>query len=91
MVLFTKEGMDADNLVLVVNIPPVSFIGGPTNQEITDNIQGDWDPEILAALIATVGVPVEEAFHDIGMKYIKVVIHLECGGKVSWVMLLLEV
>ena len=44
MVLFTKEGMDADNLVLVVNIPPVSSIGGPTNQEITYNIQGDWDP-----------------------------------------------
>ena len=67
------------------------FIGSYKKQGKTVNIQGSWDPERLFAVITTVGVPVEEAFHDIGMKYIKVVIHLECGGKVSWVMLLLEV
>ena len=34
-VLFTKENMDADKPIPVVNIPPVSFIGGPTSQGIT--------------------------------------------------------
>ena len=30
VLLFTKENMDADKPVLVVNIPPMGFIGGPT-------------------------------------------------------------
>ena len=29
VVLFTKENMDSDKPVPVVNIPPVRFIGGP--------------------------------------------------------------
>ena len=32
MVIFTKEGMDAYEPVLVVNIPPVRFLGGPKNK-----------------------------------------------------------
>ena len=43
--------MDADKLVMVVNIPPVVFIGGPINQERTGNMQGDLGPEILVDLI----------------------------------------
>ena len=44
VVLFTKEIMDTDNSDPVVNIPPVIFIGGLSNQLITGNIQGSWDP-----------------------------------------------
>ena len=33
----------------------------------------------------TVDVPVEESLADIGMKVINVVIHMECGGELSWV------
>ena len=32
VVIFTKESMDADKYVPVVNVPPVRFIGGPTKQ-----------------------------------------------------------
>ena len=32
VVLFTKDNMDADKLVPVVNILPVMFIDGPTSQ-----------------------------------------------------------
>ena len=40
-VLFTKDSMDTDNPVPVVNIPLVRFIGSPTNKEIKFNMQGD--------------------------------------------------
>ena len=44
LVLFTKDNMDADEPVPVVNIPPVRFIWGPTNQVIIGNIQQSYDP-----------------------------------------------
>ena len=43
----------------MVNIPPVRFIGGPTNQLRTGNIQGDWDTDISVAVIITLGVPAD--------------------------------
>ena len=46
VVIFTKENMDADKFVPVVNILPVRFIGGPTRQVRTGSIQGSWDIEI---------------------------------------------
>ena len=61
MVLFTKDNMDADKHIPVVNIPPVRFLGGPSKQVRTGNIQGAWYTYILVAVIMSVGVPVEEA------------------------------
>ena len=83
---FTKDCMDADKTVPVVNIPPVRFIGGHSKKVKTGKIQGYLELEILVAVITTVGVPVEEALEDIVMKPRNVVIYLECAGKVSWVM-----
>ena len=91
MVLFTKDIMDADKSVPVVNIPPVRFIGGPTRQVRTGSMQGYWDPEISVAVINMVGIPLEEALDDIRMKNRNVVIHMECDGEAYWVKLLGEV
>ena len=77
MVIFTKEIMDIDKPVIVVNLSPVSFIDGPTNKGIKVNIQGAWDPKKLVHVITTVGVPAEEAFLDIGMNPKRAAIHLE--------------
>ena len=44
LVLFTKDNMDKDKPVPVVNLPPVRFIGGSIKQGITDSIQGYWYP-----------------------------------------------
>ena len=85
VVLFTKENMNADKPFLVVNIPPVRFIGGPISQGIIDRIQVSWYPKIFVAVITTVGVTVEEALDDIVIKAIKVAINMECGGEASWV------
>ena len=79
-IIFTKDSMDADKPVPVVNIPPVRFIVIPTNQGITGNITGYWHPEIFVAVITTVDVPVEEAFDDIVVKSRNVAIHLERDG-----------
>ena len=38
VVIFTKDNMDVDKPVPVVNLPPVRFIGGPSKQERKDNI-----------------------------------------------------
>ena len=78
MVLFTKDNMDADKPVPVVNLPPVSFIGGPSNQVRTGYIQGVWDPDILVAVATAVGVLAEEALFYIGMNASSVLIRLEC-------------
>ena len=67
VVKFTKENMDADKLVPVVNILTVVFIGGPSNQVRTDNIHVAWGSSISVAVVTAVGVPIEEAFSDIGM------------------------
>ena len=81
LVLLKIESMYSDKSVPVANVPLVIFIGGPTNQRRTGNIQGAWDPEILVAVITMVGVPVEEALVDIVMNSRKVMIHLECERK----------
>ena len=91
MVLLTKENMDADKPVPVVNLPPVRFIDGITSQGVKLSIHGAWDPEISVAVITTVGVPVEENLADIGMKARNVVICMECDGEESWVKSLGEV
>ena len=85
MVLFTKYNIDTYKPVPVVNIPPMRFIGGLTRQGRTVSIHGAWEPEISVAVITTVGVPVEEALDDIGMKSINVVINMECDGEAYWV------
>ena len=61
MVIFTKENMDADKPIPVVNLPPVRFLSGPSKQVRTGNIQGAWYPYRLVAVIMSVIVPVEEA------------------------------
>ena len=78
VVLFTKDNMDADKPVPVVNLPPVSFIGGPSNQVRTGYIQGVWDPDISVAVVTAVGVLAEEALFYIGMNTRSVLIRLEC-------------
>ena len=77
--------MGADKTAPVVILPPVRFIGGPTRQGIKLSMQGSWDPERSVPVIAMVGIPVEEALADIGMKTRILVIHMECGGEASWV------
>ena len=83
MVLFTEDNMDADKPIPVVIIPPERFIGIPTRQGITGSIQGSWDPEISVAVITTVGITVEEALDDIGMKTRNLVIHIEGDDEAS--------
>ena len=74
VVLFTKENTYENIPVIVVNIPLVRFIAPPSKQERTENIQGAWDTDRLVAVIAAVGVPVEEALSDIGMNARRAVI-----------------
>ena len=81
VVLFTKDNTDADKPVIVVNLPPVSFIGGTSKQGRTGNIQGAWDPYRLLAVTTAMGVPVEEAISDIGMNSRRVVVYLEYYGE----------
>ena len=76
MVLFTKENMGAYKPVPVVILPPVRFIGGPTRHGITGIIQLSWDPEISVAVITTVGMPLNGALDDIGMKTRNMVINI---------------
>ena len=78
--------MDADKPDPVVNLPPVMFIGGTTNQGRTGKIKGAWDPDILLDMITNVGVPAEEDLFDIVMRSRKMVIHMECYVKAYWVM-----
>ena len=46
VVIFTKNSMELDKTILVVNLPPLSFLGCFTTQGITYNMWGSWDPEI---------------------------------------------
>ena len=78
--------MNEDKPDPVVNLPPMKFIGIPTNQGRTGNIQGACYSVISVSVITTVGVPVEGDLSHIVMKSINVVIHLEFGGKAYWVM-----
>ena len=84
LVIFTKENMDSDKPVLVVNIPPVGFIVGPSKQVITGNIQGYWDPYRSVAVVTAVGVPVQEELSYIGMNSKREVIHLEFYCDKDW-------
>ena len=68
--------MDSDKPVPVVNLPPVSFIGGTSKQGITGNIQGAWDPDRSVALVTAVCVLVEETLSEIGINSKRAVIHL---------------
>ena len=86
MVIFTKEIMEADKPVPVANIPPMRFIGGPTNYIRTGSIQISWDLEISVAEIIKVGVPLEKDLVGNGMKSRNLVIHMECDGEASWVL-----
>ena len=83
--------MGADKTVSVLIPPPVRFICGPTRHGITGSIQGSGEPEISVSVIATVGIPVEEALADTGTETRNVVIHMECDGEASWVKSLGEV
>ena len=60
----------------VVNLSPVRFTGGITNQKRTGKTKGYWEPEISAAVITTVVVPVEEAFTEIIINSRRSVIYL---------------
>ena len=42
-------------------------------------------------MMQTIGIPVEEALDDIGMKIINVVIHLDCDSEAYWVKFLEEI
>ena len=53
--------MGAENPILLVNIPPLRFVGDTTNQGRTSNMNVTWDKEIQILLAAEVGIPVEEA------------------------------
>ena len=58
--IFTKEILDSDKPILVQNIPPLNFAGGPTNQGIIDNIQEAWVPDRSVAVVPSVVISVEE-------------------------------
>ena len=75
VVLFTKDNAGADKPFTVVNLQHVRFIGGPSKQGITGNIQGACDPDKLIAVITSVGVLTKEVLLDIGMNSSKSVIH----------------
>ena len=42
VVIFTKYNMESDKPVPVLNLPPVRFLGVPSKQVRTGNIQGVW-------------------------------------------------
>ena len=84
MVIFTKENMGADKPVPLVILPPVRCMGGTIRNGIIGSKQVSWDPEISVYMITTVGIPLEEALVDIGMKSRYVVIHMECDGEAYW-------
>ena len=70
--------MDEDKTFPVLNLPPVRFIGGPSKQARTGNIQVAWYPDILVSVATDIGVPVEEELSEIGMNVSREVINLEC-------------
>ena len=74
VVIFTKESLDANKPISVVNIPPLKFSGVPTRQVIKGNIQGARDTDRSVAVVTEVGTPVEEAFLGITMNSRRAVI-----------------
>ena len=77
--------MDAEKPILLVNLPSLNFTCGPTNQRITGNIWGSWDPDRSVAVVTAVGVPVEELLSDIVMNARIAVINLECDCEEAWI------
>ena len=53
--------MGAENPILLVNIPPLRFVGDTTNQGRTSNMNVTWDKELQILVATAAGVPVEEA------------------------------
>ena len=51
--------MDEDKPILVVNLPPVRFLGGPAKKGIPGNMKGAWDPLKMVAVVTTMGVLVK--------------------------------
>ena len=76
VVLFTKDNTGAEKPVPVVILPPERCMGGTIRHGIIGSKQVSWDPEISVYMITTVGIPLEEALADIGMKTRNVVIHM---------------
>ena len=70
--------MEEDKPVPVVNLPTVRFIGGPSKQGISGNIQGVWYIDRSVAVVTALGVLVEEFLADIIINSRRAVIHLEC-------------
>ena len=65
MVIFTNEILDSEKPILVENVPPLMFAGGPTNQERTVKIQEAWNTDRSVAAVTYVGVPVEKYFQTL--------------------------
>ena len=78
MVLFTKERLDTEKPMLVGNILPLKFSGGPLNQVITVNIQVSWDPYISVSVVTALDILVDKALLCIVMNARREVIRLEC-------------
>ena len=49
VVIFTKDNMDADKPVQVVNIPPVRFIGGPSKHGKNGQHSGSVVPRYISS------------------------------------------
>ena len=81
--IFTKDIVETGKSITLVNIPSLNFLGVPKKYVIIGNIKVDRYPKLLAVVINTVGVPVEYSLSDIVMNFIKLVIHIECGGETS--------
>ena len=62
VVLFIKESLDADKHILVGNITPLKFAGGPTKHQRRGKNQVYWDIYISVAVLMVICVPVEEDF-----------------------------
>ena len=75
--LFSKESLDADKPILVVNLPSLKFTRGTIKKVRTYNMCGGWYPDISVSVVVSVGVPVEEALLEIGMNSRRAVINLE--------------
>ena len=76
VVLSTKDILDVEKPILVVNITPLNFSGGTTKQGRTGNIQGACDPYRSVVVVTSVVITVEEAFMDIVINSRRAVIHL---------------
>ena len=60
------------------------FIVVPPKQVITGNIRGLWDPDKSVEVVTAVGVPLEEAFTNIGINAWREVINLEYDYEEDW-------